>query len=141
MVQFYIRDDDEDDIWRCTLSQLDGTSITIAGMTAEGLVHLYTGVVQSLVQDLKRDPDRDGASPFLTAKGERRRSGQLDVALLRDLVPQSLSASSRAISSPFGARDCAWREHAGAEPPLDAALPRVAMIPLSRPVRSAAARP
>lgn len=74
MVQFYIRDDDEDGIWRCTLSQLDGTSITVAGMTAEGQVQLYTGVVQSLVHDLKRDPDRRWRVTILD--GETRTSTQ-----------------------------------------------------------------
>jgi hypothetical protein len=58
MDQFYIRDDDEDGIRRCELSQIDGTSITIAGLSAEGQVKLYTGVVQSLVRDEQRDPDR-----------------------------------------------------------------------------------
>jgi hypothetical protein len=58
MNQFYISDDDEDGIRRCKLSQIDGTPITIAGLTAEGQVKLYTGVVQSLVHDEKRDPDR-----------------------------------------------------------------------------------
>jgi hypothetical protein len=43
---------------RCTQSQLDGTVITIAGLTADGQGKLYTGVVQSLVHDVKRDPDR-----------------------------------------------------------------------------------
>ena len=58
MNQFYILDDDEDAVWRCKMSQLDGTTITIAGLTAEGEIKLYTGVVQSLVHDAERDPDR-----------------------------------------------------------------------------------
>jgi hypothetical protein len=58
MNQFYIRDDDEDGIRQCKLSQIDGTTITIAGLSAEGQVKLFTGVVQSLVRDEKRDPDR-----------------------------------------------------------------------------------
>jgi hypothetical protein len=37
---------------------MDGTTITIAGLTADGQVKLFTGVVQSLVHDEKRDPDR-----------------------------------------------------------------------------------
>jgi hypothetical protein len=53
----YIGDDDEDGIWR-TQSQLDGTVIAIAGLTADGQGNLYTGVVQSLVHEVKRDPDR-----------------------------------------------------------------------------------
>ena len=58
MKQFYIGDDDADGIRRCTESQLEGTSITISGMTADGQVQDYTGVVQSFVHDAKRDPDR-----------------------------------------------------------------------------------
>ena len=58
MKQFYIGDDDADGIRRCTESQLEGTSITISGMTADGQVQEYTGVVQSFVQDATRDPDR-----------------------------------------------------------------------------------
>ena len=58
MNQFYIRDDDADGIRRCTESQLEGTSITISGMTADGQIREYTGVVQSFVHDAKRDPDR-----------------------------------------------------------------------------------
>jgi hypothetical protein len=58
MSQFFIRDDDEDGIRRCKLSQIDGALITIAGLTADGQVELFTGVVQSLVHDGKRDPDR-----------------------------------------------------------------------------------
>jgi hypothetical protein len=58
MLQFYIRDDDEDGIRLCKLSQIDGAQITIAGLTAEGEVKLHTGIVQSLVRDEQRDPDR-----------------------------------------------------------------------------------
>jgi hypothetical protein len=58
MEQFYIRDDDEDGVRLCTLSQIDGAQITIAGLTAEGQVKLYTGIVQSLVRDERREPDR-----------------------------------------------------------------------------------
>ena len=58
MEQFYIRDDDEDGIRLCKLSQIDGAQITIAGLTAEGQVKLHTGIVQSLVHDEQRDPDR-----------------------------------------------------------------------------------
>ena len=58
MKQFYIGDDDADGIRRCTQSQLEGTSITISGMTADGQVQEYTGVVQSFVHDAKREPDR-----------------------------------------------------------------------------------
>jgi hypothetical protein len=72
MDQFYIRDDDEDGIRRCKLSQIDGTSITIAGLTAEGQVKLYTGVVQSLVHDEQRDPDRRWRVTIYN--GERRTS-------------------------------------------------------------------
>ena len=58
MDHFYLQDDDEDGIWRCTLSQLDGTAITITGLTAEGEIRSYSGIVQSLVRDVRRDPDR-----------------------------------------------------------------------------------
>ena len=58
MEQFYIRDDDEDGIRLCKMSQIDGAQITIAGLTAEGQVKLHTGIVQSLVHDEQRDPDR-----------------------------------------------------------------------------------
>lgn len=58
MERFYIRDDDEDGIRLCKLSQIDGAEITIAGLTAEGQVKLHTGIVQSLVRDEQRDPDR-----------------------------------------------------------------------------------
>jgi hypothetical protein len=58
MKQFYIGDDDEDAVRLCTLSQIDGALITVAGLTAEGQVKLHTGIVQSLVRDEQRDPDR-----------------------------------------------------------------------------------
>jgi hypothetical protein len=58
MEQFYIREDDEDGIRLCKMSQIDGAQITIAGLTAEGQDQLYTGIVQSLVRDEQRDPDR-----------------------------------------------------------------------------------
>ena len=74
MSQFYIRDDDEEGIRRCTQSQLDGTPITIAGLTAEGHVQHYTGVVQSFVHDAKRDPDRRWRVTFYG--GEARTSTQ-----------------------------------------------------------------
>jgi hypothetical protein len=71
MEHFYIRDDDEDGIRLCKLSQIDGTQITIAGLTAEGQVKLHTGIVQSLVRDEQRDPDRRWR---VTMYGENRTS-------------------------------------------------------------------
>jgi hypothetical protein len=72
MEPFYIRDDDEDGIRLCTLSQIDGAQITIAGLTAEGQVKLYTGIVQSLVCDEQRDPDQRWRVTMY--KGESRTS-------------------------------------------------------------------
>jgi hypothetical protein len=56
--QFYISDDDQSGVGRCKESQLDGVPITITGLSAEGEVKGYTGIVQSLVRDAKRDPVR-----------------------------------------------------------------------------------
>ena len=58
MSQFYIADDDKNGVQRCKESQLDGMPITITGLTAEGEVKGFTGIVQSLVHDAKREPDR-----------------------------------------------------------------------------------
>jgi hypothetical protein len=58
MSQFYIGDDDETSVQRCKYSQLDGTPVTVTGLSAQGEVKEYAGIVQSLVRDGKRDPDR-----------------------------------------------------------------------------------
>ena len=75
MEQFYIRDDDEDGIRLCKLSQIDGAQIAISGLTAEGQVKLYTGIVQSLVYDEQRDPDRRWRA--IMYKGECQTSSTL----------------------------------------------------------------
>ncbi len=45
MSQFYAQQDDEQ---KCLQSSLDGTTITINGRTADGVICVFTGIVQSV---------------------------------------------------------------------------------------------
>ena len=54
--QFYISNDDEDDVQKCKGSRDFRTSITITGRTIDGFTKAFTGIVQSVEHDLARAP-------------------------------------------------------------------------------------
>jgi len=58
MSQFYISNDDENDVRRCNESLAFRQSITITGLNMNGQVAGFTGVVQSVAHDAKRDVGR-----------------------------------------------------------------------------------
>ena len=55
MSQFYIG---EEDVSRCQESQHARLTITIIGVNFEGNVQAFTGTVQSMEHDAKRNPGR-----------------------------------------------------------------------------------
>ena len=57
MSQFYIVGANED-VARCRESLSRKTTITISGTTADGKLGAFTGIVQSIENDVKRDPAR-----------------------------------------------------------------------------------
>ena len=56
MSQFYVTT--EADVRRCKESRDAGTSVRVAGRAADGKTRMFEGVVQSVEEDLKRDPDK-----------------------------------------------------------------------------------
>jgi uncharacterized protein YndB with AHSA1/START domain len=56
MRQFYVTT--EADVRRCKESQDAGTSVRVAGRADDGKTRTFEGVVQSVEEDLKRDPDK-----------------------------------------------------------------------------------
>jgi hypothetical protein len=57
--QFYICHDNPHNVARCVESQKENSTITIAGIPADGgVVKLFTGIVQSLDHDPARVPNR-----------------------------------------------------------------------------------
>jgi hypothetical protein len=54
--QFYISNDSEVDVQRCKESRDTGRPITIIGLTRDGLLKAFNGVVQSVEHDPKRNP-------------------------------------------------------------------------------------
>ncbi len=55
MSQFYISDDNENDVRRCNESRDDQVVITITGLTIDGHIKAFTGIVQSVEHDEVRD--------------------------------------------------------------------------------------
>ena len=58
MSQFYISNDNENDVRRCNESLTGRRSITITGLNMDGQVGAFTGVVQSVEHDATRDKGR-----------------------------------------------------------------------------------
>jgi hypothetical protein len=58
MPQFYISNDDENDVRRCNESRAFRQSITITGLNMNGQVAAFSGFVQSVEHDAKRDGGR-----------------------------------------------------------------------------------
>jgi hypothetical protein len=58
MPQFYISNDNENDVRRCNESLAFRQLITITGLNMDGQVAAFTGVVQSVAQDAMRDKGR-----------------------------------------------------------------------------------
>ena len=58
MSQFYISNDGDNDVSRCNESLISHHSITITGLNMDGQVAAFTGVVQSVVHDTKREKGR-----------------------------------------------------------------------------------
>jgi hypothetical protein len=58
MPQFYISNDNENDVRRCTESLTGRRPITITGLNLDGQVAAFTGVVQSVDLDAVRDKGR-----------------------------------------------------------------------------------
>jgi anaerobic ribonucleoside-triphosphate reductase len=56
MTQFYVTT--EADVRRCKESLDAGTSVRVAGRAADGKTTTFEGVVQSVEEDVKRDPDK-----------------------------------------------------------------------------------
>jgi uncharacterized protein YndB with AHSA1/START domain len=56
MTQFYVTT--EADVRRCKESLNAGTSVRVAGRAADGKTIMFEGVVQSVEEDVKRDPDK-----------------------------------------------------------------------------------
>jgi|GEM_PF-2049541 uncharacterized protein YndB with AHSA1/START domain len=56
MTQFYVTT--EADVRRCKESLHAGTSVRVAGRAADGKTTMFEGVVQSVEEDVKRDPDK-----------------------------------------------------------------------------------
>jgi hypothetical protein len=54
--QFYVIT--EADVRRCKESQAAGSSVRVAGRVDDGKTRTFEGVVLSVEEDLKRDPDR-----------------------------------------------------------------------------------
>jgi uncharacterized protein YndB with AHSA1/START domain len=54
--QFYVIT--EADVRRCKESQATGTSVRVAGRVEDGKTRMFEGVVLSVEEDLKRDPDK-----------------------------------------------------------------------------------
>jgi hypothetical protein len=55
MSQFYIINDDENDIRRCNASRDDQMVIAITGVAIDGHIKGFTGIVQSVEHDAIRD--------------------------------------------------------------------------------------
>ena len=56
MSQFYVIT--EADVRRCKESQTAGTSVRVAGRVDDGKTRMFEGVVLSVEEDPKRDPDK-----------------------------------------------------------------------------------
>jgi len=56
MTQFYVTT--EADVRRCKESLHAGTSVRVAGRAADGKTTMFEGVVQSVEEDVKQDPDK-----------------------------------------------------------------------------------
>jgi uncharacterized protein YndB with AHSA1/START domain len=56
MTQFYVTT--EADVRRCKASLDTGTTVRVAGRAADGKTTMFEGVVQSVEEDVKRDPDK-----------------------------------------------------------------------------------
>jgi hypothetical protein len=54
MIRFYVRNDDRNDARKCEDSRDSRLSITITGLTFDGLIKGFTGVVQSVEHDFWR---------------------------------------------------------------------------------------
>jgi uncharacterized protein YndB with AHSA1/START domain len=56
MTQFYVTT--EADVRRCKASLDTGTSVRVAGRAEEGKTMTFEGIVESVEEDLARDPDK-----------------------------------------------------------------------------------